>query len=338
MINNVLVVGDLHAQKIKPKYQQIIDFLNWLFIDSGYNTEDSILILLGDLVETMDDPSELLEVYIDLFINKSKFRSIVVMKGNHDENMNSSFTSALRPLHTVQVIENITELNIEGLNCLFLPYYDHTKSNLPPMTEYYSSMEIIEKYNKNYDYVFHHVEDELNHYSKKYCDLSWVKTNNWLCGHIHTENITQGGRILGAPIFNSSSESDKVPYIAQIDLSSKKYKLIEVPIYLSYHTINYPEKIYMPSTPYALWTINESLDKKETIKYYTDQATELGFTFYPRRINSKRITKELIKDTSDSNKETYIETFDRYAKINKVSDAIMDICKPILTKKENEKI
>jgi hypothetical protein len=341
MINTIVVVGDLHLQPKTniPKHGQVLEFLSWLFNDSTLNTEDSVLLLLGDLVETMDDPAELLEIYIDYFLNKSKFSKIGIMKGNHDENMNSSFTSALRPLHNVQIIETITELTITGINCLFLPYYDHTKigNSYPPMNEYYSSKEIIEKFGATtYDYTYHHVEDELTHYSKKFCDLSWIKSNNWLCGHIHTETITQGGRILGAPIFNSSSESDKIPYIAKIDTNTKKYELIKVPIYLSYHTINYPENIVKPDTKYSLWTVNNSLDKNETIKYYTKQATELGFTFYPLRINSRRVTKELIKETSTNTKESYTKIFDRYTKANKVSTAIIDICKPILVSKENE--
>jgi hypothetical protein len=337
MIKYILVVGDLHLNRNSPKYDQVIDFLNWLFLESGYNNEETLLILLGDLVETLDDPSELLEIYIDLFINKSKFNKIKVLKGNHDENMNSSFTSALRPLHNVEVIEYYKEDIIEGVKCLFLPYYDHTKIKDIPMYERYSDpnkyMKNYVDSNSNYDYVFHHVEDEQNHYSKKYCDLSWIKTDNWLCGHIHTENVTKGGRILGAPIFNSSTESGKTPYIARIDISTKKYELIKVPIYLEYYSVDYPTDLPEIKTKYAIWTVNESLNKKETIDYYSKQAKEKGYEFYSRRINSKRMEKKLVEgNKEDTNKKTDIELFEQYAKDNKIDNDIADICRTIIKK------
>jgi len=335
MLKNIVVVGDLHLSKKSPKHDQVVDFLFWLF-NSEFNNEENSILFLGDLVEALDSVSELLEVYINLFLNQSKFNHIYILEGNHDQNMDSNFTTAFRPLHNVTLIEKISELSIENINCLCLPYYDNVKTKSVPMTEYYSSLEVTNKFNKQYDYAFHHVEDEQNHYSKKYCDLSWVKTNNWLCGHIHTENITKGGRILGAPIFNSSSEKDKTPYIAKIDISTKQYELIKVPIFLSYLEVDYPEKLSVPKTKYALWTVNNSLNKNETIKYYEKEAKELGIDFNVRRVNNKRIVKETLITGDKKVKESYTETFNRYAKDNKLDSTIHDICIDIISKKESK--
>ena len=332
----IITVGDLHLSYHQPKGDQVKEFLRWLFLfESPYNTLENYLVLLGDLVEALDDPSELLEVYIDLFLNQSKFKHIFIMKGNHDENMSSAFTSALRPLKNVTIIESIQEMSLEGLEFLFLPHYDHTKHKLPPMTEYYSSKEVQERFNKKYDYVFHHVEDEQNHFSKKYCDLSWIKTSNWLCGHIHMENVTKGGRILGAPIFNSITEKNKTPYIASIDPNTKKYTLIEVPKFLSYYEVDYPNDIEKPKTKYGLWKVKESLNKEETLKYYTKQAEEKGFTFYPLAIFSKKAKRELVEGENKTEiRKSNEELFKQYQQDNKVEQEVADICLDIFRKKE----
>ena len=83
MIKDILVVGDIHLREKEPYYSQAKDLLHNIF-NSKYNNSETVLLFLGDLVEKINATHELLEVYIDLFVNKSKFNKIKILKGNHD--------------------------------------------------------------------------------------------------------------------------------------------------------------------------------------------------------------------------------------------------------------
>lgn len=334
MIKNSIVVGDLHLTYKKPKYYQVIDFLDWLF-KNDFNNSENELILLGDLVEEIDSPNELLEVYIDYFLNKSKFERIKIIQGNHDCSIESTYLSAFRPIKNIHIITQAeTQVYDYGTKILFLPFYQHEKTNLPPMIDYYSN-ELKNVATEKYNFCLHHVEDETNHFSNNFCDLSWInKDCTFLCGHIHTENVSKGGRYLGAPILNSKTESNKTPYIAIINHERTTHTLIEVPKWLEYYEIIYPNDLSIPTTKYAIFTIYESLNKEETIQYYSKQAQEKGFTFYHRRIFSKRIKKEdfQVSENEIQDKST-LEYFEDYCKINKVEDRVQDLCKDILMKR-----
>jgi len=337
-MKNLLVVGDLHLQEKEPKYSQTKDFLNWLFTNPEFNTKDNGLIFLGDLVETIDSPHELLELYVDYFLNKSKFSFIKILQGNHDANIASSLLSTFRPLPNVEVITFPSVQNIEGLTCLFLPYYYHENKHITSMRERYSNLYTEKEYAGVFDYCFHHTEDETNHYpnSKNYSDLSKLKVNNYLCGHIHSENLSKKGRFLGSPIFNSITEKDKKPLIASIDISSKHYTLIKVPVWLKYYDVTYPDVLPKTDTPYSIFTVHDSLNKEETIKYYIKMALEQGFTFYSRKIFNKRNTELLVERNIDTSvKKSLLEHFQDYSTINKIDTKIVDVCLEVIKKKES---
>lgn len=335
MIKNSVVVGDLHLTYKKPKYNQVIDFLDWLF-SSEYNSKENELILLGDLVEEINSPNELLEVYIDYFLNRSKFERIKILQGNHDCNIESTYLSAFRPIRNIQIVTQAeTQEYEQGTKILFLPFYQHENINKPPMLEYYSSILKDNIKEINFDFCLHHVEDETNHFSNNFCDLSWINKNcTFLCGHIHTENINKGGRYLGSPILNSKTESQKTPYIAVINHNTKKHTLIEVPKWLEYYEVTYPNDLTIPTTKYAIFTVYESLNKEEIIQYYTKQAQEKGFVFYHRRVFSKRIKKEdfQISESNIQDKST-LQYFEEYCKTNNVENTVQDLCKEVLLKR-----
>ncbi len=319
-MKKLIVIGDLHAREKEPYYSQWKDFLNGFF-NSEYNTEDNILLLLGDLVESISVQHELLEVYVDYFNNKSKFSKIIILTGNHDRVLDSSLLSLFRPLKNVQVIDTHTTMKLGNCECLFLPHIEQK------LVETYSNLD----YKQHFDYCFHHIEDQTQHFGKRFTDLSYLNVGHYLCGHIHTETVSTGGHFLGSPTFNSLSEKDKTPYFAVVDLVTKDYELVVPPINVSYLEVTYPNELEVPKTKYGIFTIFDSIDKEQSIEYYTKQASEKGFTFYVRRVHSKRIKHESLQhEDVDYVEKTLLEHFSDYKTINTVEDAVADICIGVL--------
>ena len=341
-VNHKLVVcGDIHLQSKSPKYDNAIDTLSWIF-NSDFNNPKNSLLLLGDLVE-INSPYELYEVYIDYFENKSKFEQIFILEGNHECANQSTVLSLFRPLKNVEVITEWKAWKYYNCNLLFLPFYNHEGTDKKPMVETYSNLYSIEyddifsgehriMSDTEFDYGFGHIEDDTEHFSKKFCDTSKLKVKTWMNGHIHTANIQNGGHYLGACTLNSSTESGRTPYIAKINGETKEYELVEVPKFLEYYEVEYPNKLPKIDTKYGLFLVRNSLDKKVTEEEYSKQAEELGFKFYARKILSK---KSKVLEVGEVEKIENL-TFDDFADSVELDDSIRDICKEVIKLKGEE--
>lgn len=318
----LVVVGDLHAREKEPYFSQWQDFMKWFF-NSEYNKTSNTLLLLGDLVESINVQHELLELYIDYFNNKSLFEKIIILTGNHDRVLDSSLLSIFRPLKNVFVIDTWTIMQFGKCKCLLLPHIEHS------LIETYSSLNLKDEH---FDYCFHHIEDEDQHFDKKYTDLSYLSIDNFLCGHIHSETITKQGHFLGSPTFNSLNEKDKIPLIATIDLDTKKYTLEKVPVWLSYQDVYYPEKLPEKKTKYCIYTIFNSIDKEQSLDFYTKQAKENNFDFYCRRVHSRQIKNDELQNSNDFTikDKSLLEYFNDYKTSNAVEENIANICINVL--------
>lgn len=329
----LLVVGDVHNQEKEPKKSQATKTLNYIF-ESKYNNPNNSILFLGDLVESIDTPHEVTKFYVNLFLNISKFKQIYILQGNHDASIISSLLQVFDPFQNVHIITKPEILDIENNRVLALPYYYEDEHN-PSMQEKYGRiLPLLEEYQQKFDFVFHHVEDETEHYTKKFCDLSWVKTNYWLCGHIHTCSLQKGGRYLGACILNSSSEKGRQPYIAFVQ--DREYELIEIPKFLDYYSVEYPNNLPSMNTELGLWTVTNSLDRNETITFYEKQALEKGFKFYPRRIFTANFEKFSSEDKQNVSyeEEPLTSQFEKYALKQKLNNNVQAICLSILSKRD----
>ena len=328
--HNLIVVGDIHLQESQPKKNQCLDILNWIF-DSDFNNENNSLLFLGDLCE-INSPYELYEVYVDLFVNRSKFETIFIVEGNHECANQSTVLSLFRPLKNVEVITEWKAWKYYNCNLLFLPFYNHEGTDKKSMIEEYSNLggKIAtfngEEFSDKFDYGFGHIEDDTEHFSKKFCDTSKLKVKTWMNGHIHTANIQNGGHYLGACTLNSSTESGRTPYIAKINGETKEYELIKVPKFLEYYEVEYPNKLPKITTKYGLFLVKNSLDKNTTLEEYTKQAKELGFEFYARKIMNKKSKVLEVDEIGNTEKLT----FDDFAKTVGLEDSISDICKEVI--------
>lgn len=332
-INHKLVVcGDIHLQCNEPKRSNAIDTLNWIFNNEELNRENNDLLMLGDIAE-INSPFKIYSVYVDLFTNKSRFNKIRIIQGNHDTVSIDSILDLFSPLKNVEIITDWKVIDFYNTKILALPYYNHEgiafkKSMVETYSHLYENEEIKDV---EFDYCMGHIEDETNHFSKKYCDLSQLKVKHFLHGHIHTCNLHKGGRYLGSVCMNSSSESGNTKYLAIIDGKTKEYELLEVPKFLEYYEVEYPNKLPKIETRYGIFLVKNALDKNIVIEEYSKQAKEMGFDFYTRRINIKKAVEDNTL-TEKSEKPT----FDQFAKSVNLSNEVYDICNEVIRLKSEE--
>lgn len=328
--HKLVVCGDIHLQSHEPKRSNAIDTLNWIF-EQDFNNENNSILFLGDLCE-VNANFECFEVFVDFFVNKSKFEQIYLLTGNHDLGNLDNVLSLFRPLNNVKVITDWEIVDFYNTKILALPYYNHESTERKSMVEVYSHLyENEEIKDTEFDYCCGHLEDETNHFSKKYCDLSQLKVKHFLHGHIHNGNAWDGGHYLGSACVNSSSEKDNTKYLAIIDGTSKKYTLQEIPKFLEYYEVSFPNPLPKIETKFGLFLIKDAFDKKTAIEQYEKEAKNLGFDFYCRKVLIKR-TKSIDIDSDDLKSEK--PTFESFAKSVGLSNEIFDICTETIKLKE----
>lgn len=326
--HKLVVVGDIHLQCREPKKSQCLDFLSWLF-NQDFNNENNSLLFLGDLCE-INSLYELYEVYVDYFVNRSKFEQIFILQGNHDCANISTVLSLFRPLPRVKVITNWEIIKFYNCNLIMLPHFNHEGTDKVSMIELYSNL--YKTVTEEFDYGFGHIEDDTQNFSRHYPSTKDLKVKQWMNGHVHTPTIQNGGNYLGSATLNSSTEHGNTKYLAIIDGETKEYELIEVPKYLEYYTVEYPNKLEKPKTKYAIFTVKNTLDKNVALEEYSKQAKEMGFEFYTNKVLKQRVTEVEIDDVEKSEKPT----FQRFAKSVGLSNEVFDICNEVIRLKSEE--
>lgn len=330
--HKLVVCGDIHLQSHEPKRSNAIDTLNWIF-EQDFNNENNSILFLGDLCE-VNANFECFEVFVDFFVNKSKFEQIYLLTGNHDLGNLDNVLSLFRPLKNVKVITDWEVIDFYNTKILALPYYNHESTERKSMVEVYSHLyENEEIENVEFDYCMGHIEDETNHFSKKYCDLSQLKVKHFLHGHIHTCNLQNGGRYLGSACMNSSTEHGNTKYLAIIDGETKEYELKEIPKFMEYYTVEYPNKLEKPKTKYAIFMVKNVLDKNVALEEYSKQAKEMGFEFYTNKVLKQRVTEVEIDDDLEKSEKP---TFEKFAKSVGLSNEAFDICNEVIRLKSEE--
>lgn len=330
-MHKLVVVGDIHLQKSEPKCSNALDTLDWIF-RQDFNNGDNSLLILGDLCEVNSLP-ELYEVYVDYFVNKSSFEQIYILQGNHDCVNQSTILSIFRPLPKVKVITSWDIVRFYNCNLLMLPYYNHEGTGLGSMVEVYSHLyENEEIKSTNIDFGFGHLEDATNHFSKKFCDTSKLKVGHWFNGHIHVNDSMNNGNYLGSACMNSVTESGHKRYILEIDGETKEFKHTELPAFMEYYEVEYPNKLEKISTRYGIFLVRNAIDKNLALEEYSRQAEELGFDFYARRVLRKNVKEVEVSDTE----RTERLTFEDFVRSTKLDNDVADACREVVKLKNEE--
>jgi predicted phosphodiesterase len=333
----LIVIGDLHLRYKEPYYSAVKKWMEW-FLQSDYNIEDNILIQLGDDTESAINKSY---VNRDLiwFYQNIKCKSKIVLQGNHDlSDEHGSNLEILRNEVDIDIVDKPRIMNIEGLQCLFLPHISSTLYGTE-MEKYYSSLyDRCENreypWQGTFDYAFGHVEDETQKRSEKHkvCDLSKLDIKTRVFGHIHTYNMDVGGSYLGSVSPNSSTEVNKHAFIYSIDLDNGRSTVIECPIYLNYYSVTYPDPLPEIKEDFFLLKISKSVDRKTSVEYYEKEAIKQNKKLYVRRVERLRVierpeNQDSTENSDLTNKEFASIFYDKYGIPDEVQSIMMKCIK-----------
>lgn len=230
MIKALVGIGDIHLRK-KDFFEVGIEKFEKWFDETFPNEakENTEIILAGDIFDKIALlPSVAAEAVklSNLFFKKAK--RVYAILGNHDYGLHryrvENSKKLLDELGFI-VIDNLTTLTTEnGFRVLCLPWVYNT--SLGKVNEFIKQNE-----NENFDAVCAHWELEPL-FGDEFMDLSNVKTNSYMIGHIHSHNSNP--KYLGSVLPNSVAEGkeldNSVIKMLCKDFDQNKSKEREVPI------------------------------------------------------------------------------------------------------------
>lgn len=181
----IIVLGDLHFRADHPWFMEAAErFLSW-FEDWEENNPNNQLVLLGDLVETPTNGGIVVD-YLERLYRYSKFDHIHVIVGNHDfKRIDKKYQLAYKFLerkHEVTIYNKKSEVTIQGIDCLMMPYLVSTVK-MPSPNRFYSNL--WKKLKEKKDIAFGHLQDINSTLPGGIKNLD--KLADKVClGHIHT--------------------------------------------------------------------------------------------------------------------------------------------------------
>lgn len=210
-----ILVGDLHSKERFPYVEATQRFFDW----SAEKYKNHILIQLGDLYDSATVSNDVVH---SVMLWLQQFHEVHIVEGNHDRSRAKS--SALIPLtnlDNVHIYREPTEVVIEGIKCLFLPY--GTK-----------------EYSGSYDYVFSHLAPKEDSFGGSFFDFSGLKAKRIYNGHIHlnkeyNSETTPNVYSLSVPCPTRNLETAGVV----VELADGKETIIQVPDLFRIETIPY---------------------------------------------------------------------------------------------------
>jgi len=239
---STLFFGDVHFYSAKKYFVEagyhFIDYVNNLKENTAANTA----VFLGDLVENFVNDGIVFDQLTKLF-EVMRFKHIYVLIGNHDiKHTKSGYEIVayefLRERKNVTFLEKPGEIvEIEGSKVLSLPHYNSI-TGFPPMYDYYSNLP-GETLNQHYDYVLGHLTDSTLEVYGKPADLTKVKTDKFIFGHIHTRS---NERYIGSvfalnPLQNGN---DRAIWVLS---DSAIWSEIKMPDFLHFYEVTFPEAL-----------------------------------------------------------------------------------------------
>lgn len=294
----MIIIGDVHAKNLEPFRTGINKFFDWLI--ESYKEET--LIFLGDLFDMSSPHNKIKKEITKHLIN---FKQVYIITGNHDTSRKKGNVLLPLELHSnINIIEDVTEVNIEGLDCLFLPY------------RYGDIKEEYESLKGNYDYVFTHITPLECAFGGEGIQLNL--DGIYIHGHTHipSQFIDTNGRqhhILGVPLPTRHGEHNHRPNIFEI--VDGKINYIEVLKYFTYEDVEYGKE---PSSKNNIINVLNAPSIQSVYDNYKD--------YYIRKAGVKleessyNFTEEII----DFSKGDIKDKFKLYAKDNNLSKEVVD--------------
>jgi predicted phosphodiesterase len=297
---SLIVVGDLHLKNKVPFFQYQKEFLDWLL--SNYN--DKVIMILGDIFDSSSPIWEVYKEFKEFLLKRNNETHIIV--GNHDISKSKGCSlSAFNLIDKVTVYEDKSEMYIENINCIILPYN-------------YSYKE-YEKLEGEFDFIFTHITPTEVQFANEGIEFPNLK-GIFVHGHTHIQNLYRDKYnnihyILGVPIESRHLENQQ-HHIMEID-SDKNIKLIDVPFFFTHETVKYGD---IPSNKRNIINVIDAPNKKLVYEKYKD--------YYIRDTGIKLLRTE---NTAETFKEAFehsniLDKFKTYAVDKGLSKEVLECC------------
>jgi DNA repair exonuclease SbcCD nuclease subunit len=285
---NIIIEKDRHMRSEIPFFIAHQQYNDW-FLNQEWNNEENIFISLGDYFDKSKPTPDEYEMALSFF-NKTKFKKIILLAGNHDYDRKLESYS-IEPLASNKRIEIITYpevQQIENMSFAFLPYYyDYSNSN-EPMKEAYTLLTppFVES-----DFVLYHFEDQTISFGKEKTgiDISYLKGKK-IGGHIHK---SQKNYELGMPVLWREDEKGESPTLGMIK-TDKSFSFIEVPKILDFYTVNYGDR-FISKSELSFITVENATSYEDAYNLYVKGKENKVFL--------KKVLKVQLYDTSEQELE-----------------------------------
>lgn len=175
----MIIVGDLHLTDKIPYYNANKTLLKEIF------KYDENILFLGDIFDKSSPHWKVYEIFKEYVLTHRKH--LYMIQGNHDfSKKKGSAVNNFELLENVSVFSEITETNIEGLQCLIIPFM--------------YSKESYENISFKGDYCFGHFTPEQESFGKEFVDISKINVKKIIIGHIHKRKTYKNLEIVGVPL------------------------------------------------------------------------------------------------------------------------------------------
>ena len=305
--------------KDSARFKATEAYIDWVLNNPKLNNEDIIYFSLGDFFELSHPlPSEN-ELGLS-YLTQGKWKHKYILSGNHCYNRlrNDFSISIFNKLLNTTLIKKPQELDIEGLSTLCLPYYyDNIYSDLKPMKVEYENMQ------GEYDIIISHIQDETQAFisnDPNSINISKLKGER-IQGHLHAVKNNVSGYV-NSPLANTKGEVLDKRYCFLYDIETKIIEKVEIPNFLNYSELSYPEKLTNEKIGefFTLFTIKDYTDKQTAIDFYRKDNPNLYI---------KEMIKKKLQSVSDEyksqSKKSIKDFFEDYSSENKISKELSNI-------------
>lgn len=283
----MIYATDLHLKNNSGFFQAQQKFLNYL--NKMYSEE--ILVLGGDIFDVVYPHWYVYRFFVSFLENRNNRTYINV--GNHEfSKVRKSPLLGLATIENVCVIFNESEIEIEGMNCLFLPHQYNMK--------HYENLE------GEYSKIFCHFTPEKFSFGKEYINIDKLKGDK-IYGHIHDRFIDKEKQLYLSGVHYPTRKGETSNPIFRIT-KENGIEDIQVPEFLRIEEIDFNIPL-LPENKDNLYIINNCPNKQLAEDKFRD--------YYIYDINFKVKNKEDYEEDNvdnDFNKMNTKQKFDFFSK------------------------
>jgi predicted phosphodiesterase len=255
----IIFLGDVHFKQKQPYYNSVCQLLEYLLKEYP----NSILVQTGDFFDTSNPHSELIvDKAIEYLL---QFKEVHIISGNHElSNRTGNPLYLLNRIDKLNVYLEPKEVVIQDKNFLMLPYL----YNLKQMKELYETYDCT---NGTIDYVVSHVAyPDTNFGSPDEINLSHIKANKFIYGHIHKPQVYDNHIIIGVPVSTRYGEHEWVKQIGV--LQDNVFELREIPSFINFENLEFNEE---PNSNTSILNVYNAPSVKAVIQRYKDNHIRL---------------------------------------------------------------